>query len=172
MPARLLICAFVAGVALAVGGSASSASSVPGGGPIVWMNATCGSIKLLEFDALAGQAKLDVSPSHGGLANLLARADADAARVGTATAKPLPEIPQGAQIASSLHASAAAFRSYVDGRRAVLLHKSLAVGATSSAVAARSRALGAAFIRIDATYPSPQFTATIDQAPLCALVHG
>lgn len=172
MLTKLLICVCLVGAAFAAGRSASPASSVTGNAPIVWMNSTCGSIKLLEFDALAGQAQLVATPTRSGLTSLLTRLDSDAARVGTATAKPLPAIAQGGAIATLLHANAAGIRSYVDGRRTALSHKSLAIATTTSALAARSRALGAAFIHLDASYPSPQLTATIDQAPLCALVHG
>jgi hypothetical protein len=168
----VLVAAFL-GLVIALAPSREARPAAAAGGASgVWMSTTCAAIKTLQDDGLNGSARLSAAPSRSSLARLLKQVDSDALRLETATAKPLPGVTKGSAISALLYGDAAGFHAYLAGRRAALAHGSGNAVAVGAAVARRSRAIGADFVRIGSTFHSPELDSAIDQAPQCALVHG
>ncbi|HLX19945.1 MAG TPA: hypothetical protein VKR23_07315 [Gaiellaceae bacterium] len=137
------------------------------------------SLKSLEYDA-AATTTTNPRTSSAARAHLLSellKVSGDAAALVDATSQPLPETPQGASIASTLHSGGVAFsgvlRAGQDAVRRVAISQLQAKTVSLTAqLRVGSVALGTTFIHLGQRFPSAELDATIDQTPTCALVHG
>jgi hypothetical protein len=139
------------------------------------MSATCESLHTLESNAAVRSNTIPRSGSTSSnrkqLLALLTGNIAYNQKLIEATAAALPEVPQGGAIAKTLHTNSVLFDHYLANTRTQLTHTANPTAIAATTVE-RTKQLGMTFIHLDQQYRSTQLDATIDQTPLCELVHG
>jgi hypothetical protein len=158
-----------AATALAAHGSARAGTT-----PASWLTTTCTAITTLQHGVDGRWGGKAAVKNRAALIGLLDRDAADAEGVLAATTRAPAGVPNGVAIATALRGPATALRRYAVSARAIAKRGNVAAVALAArtGMQRRSNAAGAAFVHAEGLYPSPAFTAAIDQAPSCALVHG
>jgi hypothetical protein len=154
--------------------AAHEPSRSSGPGAPSWLSATCGALSTLQHGVAERWSSRPPAKTRGAL---LARLDADVNEtkaVLAATGRELPQVPHGAAVAATLHGGALSLSKYLEQQRALARRADphAAEEATTTALQARVKRLGAAFVHLELAYPSVALASAIDQTPNCALVHG